>query len=398
MKTKGKNNFLISLFLILGLSISFLLDKYTFDLVNSIKNNYFDIFFKYITYLGEFFIVLTILTILFLLKKKEERNIPLLWIGFFILGGIVVVLKFLVSRVRPFDLISFYSFTELVDYSFPSLHAAIAIFALIIMIKEMPKQSLVWIIISLLIFFSRIYLKVHYLSDVVGGIILGLIAANFYLKNTNLKTYHVIKRILDFIISSITLIVLSPIFLIVSFFILIITGRPIIFKQERMGKDGDIFTIYKFRSMVVGAEDLQNQGISKQKLITSVGKIIRPLYLDETLQFWNILMGDMALIGPRPWAVLDFFSLGRSDKKNLGFVKIRPGLTGLERIMNYLDEEDKKEIEKELKISKLRKYFSGDILLLNFYYIKNESFLLDIKIIYWTIKSLFEHLFKLRKK
>jgi len=398
MKKKGKNNFLVGIFLILGLAISFLLDKYAFDLTDLIKNDYFDIFFKYITYLGEFFIILIILTILLFFRKKEEKNIPLLWISLFLLGGVVIALKFLISRARPFELISFYPFAGLVDYSFPSLHSAVAIFALIVLIKEVPKQKLIWILIGLLIFFSRIYLEVHYLSDVFGGIILGLIAANFYLRNTNLRTYHALKRIVDIIISSIALIVLSPIFLIVGLLILVFTGRPIIFKQERIGKEGDIFTIYKFRSMVVGAEDLQKQGISTEKLITSIGKITRTLYLDETPQFWNILKGDMALIGPRPWKTLHFFSLKGLNNKDIDFLKIRPGLTGLERVMNYLDEKDRKDIEKELRLSKLRKYFSGDILLLNFYYIKHESFLLDIKIIYWTIKSFFEHLFKLRKK
>ncbi|MBW2978451.1 phosphatase PAP2 family protein [Candidatus Woesearchaeota archaeon] len=184
---KEKNNFVFGIVLILSLAITFLLDNYAFDFVDLIKNNYFDSFFGIITNIGEFFVILILLTILFLFMKKEKRKIPLLWVCFFVLGGICIILKFLIARPRPFGLIIFYPLINLIDYSFPSLHAAVILLALIILFREAPKHKLGLGFIGLLIIFSRIYLKVHYLSDVVGGAILGLVIAKFYLQNTNLK-------------------------------------------------------------------------------------------------------------------------------------------------------------------------------------------------------------------
>ena len=180
---KQKNNFIFGILLIFVLVVSFLLDSYAFYFIDFIRNNFFDGFFSIITYFGEFFVVLILLTILFLFKKKEERNIPLLWICFFVLGGICIILKFLVARTRPFDLMIFYPLTSFIDYSFPSLHAAAIFLALIILFKEAPKHKLGWGFLGLLIMFSRTYLKFHYLSDIVGGAILGLIIARFYLQN-----------------------------------------------------------------------------------------------------------------------------------------------------------------------------------------------------------------------
>jgi len=387
---KAKNNFGFGIILIFVLAISFLLDSVVFDFVDLIKNNFLDGFFGIITYFGEFFVVLVLLTVLFLFKKKEERNIPLLWVCFFVMSGFCIALKFLVARARPFDFVGFFPFTKLLDYSFPSLHASVVLLALVILFKEVPKHKWGWGIASLLIIFSRVYLKFHYLSDVVGGVILGFIVARFYLENSDLRGYHVVKRILDFFIALILLIFLIPVFLIIDLFVLIFTGRPVIFKHDRMGKDGNMFTMYKFRSMVVGAADIQRQEI-KTELITNVGKVVRPLYLDELPQLWNVLKGDMALIGPRALTTDLFFGLVSKDDRWGELTKIKPGLTGLESAIDYLDKKKRKEIEKELGIWRIDKKIRGFYkhrLLLNLYYVRHESFILDLKIIWWTLISI----------
>jgi lipopolysaccharide/colanic/teichoic acid biosynthesis glycosyltransferase/membrane-associated phospholipid phosphatase len=389
---KQKNTFLIGIVWIFVLAVSFILDNYAFDLISLLKNNVLDFFFKYLTYLGEFFIALVILTVLALVKKKEERNIPLLWFSFIVLGIVVVILKFIIARIRPIDFISFI----ITDYSFPSLHAAVAVLAFFVLVKEFPKKKYIWIILSLLVIFSRIYLKVHYLSDIVGGVILGLIIGSLYVQHRDLKTYHAIKRVMDFIIALIGLIIVSPIMLIVGLSIRIFDGKPVIFKQDRIGLEGNMFTLYKFRSMVTNAPAMQKQGIPAGKLYTKVGKKIRKFYLDELPQLFNIIKGDMALIGPRPLITGLFFELASKDKRWTELTNIKPGLTGLESALDYLNWNKRKKIEKDLKIWKYDvkelksiKAFFKHRLLLNLYYARHESFLLDLKIIWWTIVSIF---------
>ena len=110
------------------------------------------------------------------------------------------------------------------------------------------------------------------------------------------------KRLIDVILCSIGIIILSPVFLITALLIKLESKGPIIFKQERLGKNGNIFKIYKFRSMCVGAEKT-GSGVYSGKndsRVTKVGKIIRATSIDELPQFFNILKGDMSIIGPRP--------------------------------------------------------------------------------------------------
>jgi len=190
-----EKKFLFGILLILALAFSFLLDDYTFRFVDLIQNNFFDIFLGLITYLGEFIIILILLTLLFLFKRSKRIYTPLMWICFIILGIVSIGLKFLIARPRPFGLIDYYPFTQLISYSFPSLHAAVALFALIILYREFPKHKYTWIIIGMLVILSRVYLKVHYLSDVVGGSILGYIFDRLYLHD-KLKSSRIIKKIL----------------------------------------------------------------------------------------------------------------------------------------------------------------------------------------------------------
>ena len=112
--------------------------------------------------------------------------------------------------------------------------------------------------------------------------------------------YKTIKRVFDFIIALGALICLSPVMLVVAILIKLTSEGPVIFKQKRIGKDGKVFEIYKFRSMCVGAEK-QGSGVYSGKgdaRVTPIGKIIRATSIDELPQFINILKGEMSFVGP----------------------------------------------------------------------------------------------------
>ena len=161
-----------------------------------------------------------------------------------------------------------------------------------------------------------------------------------------------IKRIIDIVISFIALIVLSPLLLIIAITIKIVDKGQVIYKQERTGKNGKNFKIYKFRTM-------------KDKKITKLGKFLRSTSLDEIPQFYNVLKGDMSLIGPRPW-IPDYYE--RFDEKQKNRNNIRPGLVGLAQVNG----------RKELDIFDKINY--------DLYYVEKLSFLEDIKILFKSLK------------
>ncbi|MBD3355263.1 sugar transferase [Candidatus Woesearchaeota archaeon] len=183
----------------------------------------------------------------------------------------------------------------------------------------------------------------------------------------------IIKRIMDIIVSLIGLIVLSPLFLIIFLWIKLTSKGPIIYKHERLGKDHRVFNVYKFRSMFVGARDMQKEGVSSDKLKTSTGIFIRKAFLDEILQLINVLKGDMSLVGPRPY--------DKEDKKKLN---IKPGMTGIQALYNYLPNKEKDSfIQEHFGVGKDFDSF----------YEKNRSFFLDMKIIFYTIIVLIKRMF-----
>ena len=128
----------------------------------------------------------------------------------------------------------------------------------------------------------------------------------------NLRVYEICKRTIDIIGAGLGLILLSPIIAIVACAVKFTSKGPVFFSQKRVGKNGELFEMYKFRSMVVNAEELkenleeQNEmsgpmfKIKDDPRITKVGKFIRKTSIDELPQLWNILKGDMSLVGPRP--------------------------------------------------------------------------------------------------
>ena len=136
------------------------------------------------------------------------------------------------------------------------------------------------------------------------------------------------KRMLDFILSLIALIILSPILLIVAILVRIKLGSPIIFKQQRPGKNEKIFTLYKFRTMTDTKYENGNLLPDSERL-TKFGKLLRSTSLDELPELINILKGDMAIVGPRPLRVeyLPYYTEKEKHRHD-----VRPGLTGLAQV------------------------------------------------------------------
>lgn len=175
---------------------------------------------------------------------------------------------------------------------------------------------------------------------------------------------HFFKRLMDFILSLIALIVLSPILLIVALLVRTKLGSPVIFKQERPGLNEKIFTLYKFRTMT-DAKDEQGNLLPDDIRLTKFGKLLRSTSLDELPELFNILKGDMAIVGPRPLLVR-YLPLYNEHQKHRH--DVRPGFTGWAQCngRNAISWEEK---------------FDLDV-----YYTKHVSLLLDIKIILKTVK------------
>ena len=199
------------------------------------------------------------------------------------------------------------------------------------------------------------------------------------------KIYFIIKRLTDIIFALLGCILLIPIVLIVKIsYILNKDFDSIFFKQKRIGKNGKEFNLYKFRTMVVGADEIlfklleeneeireeynKNKKLKKAPRITKAGNIIRRTSLDEVPQFINVLKGDMSLIGNRPY-------LPR-EKKDMGkyydtIIKTRPGLTGYWQVSGRSNTSFKKRL-------KLEEYYS-----------ENAGFIMDLKIFFKTFKVVF---------
>ncbi len=190
----------------------------------------------------------------------------------------------------------------------------------------------------------------------------------------NVKEYPS-KRFIDILISSIALAILSPVILILSIIILIEDGKPVVYKQQRIGLNEEKFTMHKFRSM----KNKTNQNEVKfatdeQDRILKIGKIIRPIRLDEILQFYDILIGKMSFVGPRPEQI----QLVEEYNELIPFYwarhKLKPGLTGWAQIMY--------KYSASLEETKMK--LSYDL-----YYIKNRDIFLDLNIIIKTIEAVF---------
>lgn len=175
------------------------------------------------------------------------------------------------------------------------------------------------------------------------------------------------KRFLDIVLSLIAIVVLSPVFIIISVLILIFMGWPIIFKQLRPGKNEKIFNVYKFRTMS-NKKDKKGKLLPDEERLNKLGRILRKSSLDELPELFNILKGDMSFVGPRPLLVeyIPYYT-----KKEHHRHDVKPGLTGWAQVngRNSLKWDDR--FKKDLE------------------YVKNMSFPFDVRIILLTVKKVF---------
>ena len=174
------------------------------------------------------------------------------------------------------------------------------------------------------------------------------------------------KRIFDFTASLLLLILLSPVFLLVSILILIDSGYPIIFRQYRVGKDNKLFYVYKFRTMKKNTRNAATADLTEaDSCITKSGRILRKTSLDELPQFFNILIGNMSFVGPRP--LIPEEKEIRKLRAEYGVFSVKPGMTGLAQIngRDMLSIEEKALFDKE--------------------YVEKQSFWFDIKILFKTV-------------
>ena len=220
--------------------------------------------------------------------------------------------------------------------------------------------------------------------DVVDNVIPNIHALeNTEVSNENIlkrqSPYRYIKRFMDVILATIALVVLSPIFLIIEIAIKIESKGPVFFKHTRIGKNGKIIKLYKFRSMVINAEELiksftpeqmkeykENYKLTNDPRITKIGKFLRKTSLDELPQLLNIIKGDLSIIGPRPVVTDELEKYGANTKK---FLSVTPGLTGYWAANGRSCTTYEQRMQMEL------------------YYIDNLSLKMDIKVFFKTIEA-----------
>lgn len=191
----------------------------------------------------------------------------------------------------------------------------------------------------------------------------------------------IIKRIFDFIASLLGCIILIPVFAIIAILIKLDSKGPVFFKQKRVGEYGKEFEILKYRTMVVDAEKLGKQiTVGNDCRITKIGRFLRKYKLDELPQLFNVLKGDMSLVGPRP-EVPKYVSLYNEEERAV--LNVKPGITDFASI-EYRDENEilgSVENPEEYYINIIMKHK----LQLNLKYINNNNLFLDIKIILKTL-------------
>ncbi len=192
------------------------------------------------------------------------------------------------------------------------------------------------------------------------------------------RAYHIAKRLIDLALSSTALLVLSPAFALVSLLVRLSSPGPVFFRRRVIGMNGDSFDMFKFRSMVVGAESIleQDEDLKKQYYIncklkadprvTRVGKLLRRTSLDELPQLINIFLGHMTFVGPRPIAPDEVEKYGADFER---FTSVKPGITGIWQTCGRSETSYDKRVEMDML------------------YIQNRSILLDLWIIVCTIPA-----------
>tara|TARA_B110000444_G_scaffold109445_1_gene103301 strand:- start:491 stop:1075 length:585 start_codon:yes stop_codon:yes gene_type:complete len=188
------------------------------------------------------------------------------------------------------------------------------------------------------------------------------------------------KRIFDFIVSLIGIVVLFPIFIFVSFLVKISSDGPIFFIQERVGLHAEKFQMIKFRSMTVKQVSNSTISVKGDVRITKIGVFLRKFKFDELPELWNVLKGDMSLVGPRPDVCGYADNLKGEDRKIL---ELRPGITGVASL-KYFNEEDVL-LTKDNPLKFNDEVIYPHKVRLNLDYYHNNNLWIDIKIIFATI-------------
>lgn len=190
-----------------------------------------------------------------------------------------------------------------------------------------------------------------------------------------------VKRVGDFLLATISLLLVSPLMLLIYIMVRCEDGGPAIFRQERIGRFGRPFNIYKFRSMTVDAEKNGPQLCShkKDERLTRIGKFLRKHHLDELPQLWNVLCGDMSFIGPRPERKFYIDQIMERDPRYKNLYQIRPGVTSYATLYNgYTD-----------TMEKMLRRLDMDL-----YYLEHRSWWFDARILGKTfIKIIFGRVF-----
>jgi len=183
------------------------------------------------------------------------------------------------------------------------------------------------------------------------------------------------KRLFDIFASALGLLLLSPIYLIIYVGLKLLCKGPAIFVQERIGKGGRPFNIYKFRTMIVNNEQdgVPQLAEADDERLTKIGKFLRAHHLDELPQLWNVLKGDMSFIGPRPERQYFINQIMEHDPRYVELYKIRPGITSYATLYNgYTDT-----MEKMLRRLEL-----------DLYYLEHQSWAFDMKILFKTFTNI----------
>lgn len=189
-----------------------------------------------------------------------------------------------------------------------------------------------------------------------------------------------LKYIFDRLMALIGLLVLWPVLLVVAVLIWVkMPGGPVIFKQKRVGRNGKLFTMYKFRSMTVGHGG-SSVSVAGESRITPLGAKLRHYKLDELPELWNVLTGDMSFVGPRP-DVPGYADQLRGDEREV--LKLRPGITG-PASLKYRDEEDLLALQPDPQKYNDEVIFP-DKVRINLYYLHHYSFVKDIEMIFCTV-------------
>ena len=198
-------------------------------------------------------------------------------------------------------------------------------------------------------------------------------------KAAQLVAYERWSSLVDLAGSAFLLVLLAPLFFLVAATIYVLSGRPIFFHQQRVGKDGKLFTCYKFRTMLPNAEQLKANLLEeshhsdsktfkmrRDPRITLEGELLRKLSIDELPQLWNVLCGDMSLVGPRPALPNEVSQYNSRDLKRL---EVKPGLTCIWQISGRGDVPFEQQVEMDID------------------YIENRSLILDLKILVMTLPA-----------